>query len=62
VLRREPRANHYHDILRELHAVPVSAILAAVLFTVCNVLVLGGYEVIGFRYIRNNLTPGPGFR
>jgi phosphatidylglycerol lysyltransferase len=56
VLHKQLEAYKYSDIVRELGSIPFSAVLTAVFFVLCNFIVLGGYEILGFRYIRNNLS------
>jgi phosphatidylglycerol lysyltransferase len=56
VLHKELVHYHYHEIANELKQIPHSSVLIAILFTVCNFLVLGGYEILGFRYIQNGLS------
>jgi phosphatidylglycerol lysyltransferase len=55
VLRKELHQFHYHDLVREFHAIPNIAVLIALAFTFLNYAVLSLYEILGFRYIRNKL-------
>lgn len=55
ILHSELQACSYHDILRDLKSIPPRSAAWAVLLTVLNFLVLGAYEILGFKYIRNSL-------
>ncbi len=56
-LRHELRFIHYHQILVQIdHASPASILLAAA-FTLINFFAVGGYELLGFRYIKSALAP-----
>jgi phosphatidylglycerol lysyltransferase len=55
IIHRELKTYHYHDIVNELASVPHRAVALAMLFTALNFMVLGAYEILGFRYIKNNL-------
>jgi phosphatidylglycerol lysyltransferase len=56
ILRRSLGEYHYRDILRELQKLPARQIFAATLLTLLNYLVLTGYDVLAFRYIRHRLA------
>ena len=51
VLQRELRALRYREVVEAFHALPVGAILAALLLTAANYLVLTGYDQLAFVYI-----------
>lgn len=55
VLYHQLRDYHYHDVVRQIEALPSSSILAALALTLLNYLVLTGYEVLAFDYISNPL-------
>jgi len=55
VLHRELRQFYYHDIVAELHALPLSSILPATLLTILSYWLLTGYDALAVRYIRHPL-------
>ncbi len=55
VLHHQLRDYRYHDVVRQIEALPSSSILAALALTLLNYLVLTGYEVLAFDYISNPL-------
>ena len=55
VIRRELSAYHYHDILRELHALPAARLWLAVGLTLLNYVVMTGYDALALRYVRKPL-------
>ncbi|HEX9108218.1 MAG TPA: bifunctional lysylphosphatidylglycerol flippase/synthetase MprF, partial [Longimicrobiales bacterium] len=55
VLHSALRRYHYHDIIRELHALPRGRVLLALLFTAAGYTALTGYDSLGLRYIRRPL-------
>ena len=55
VLHHQLRDYRYHDVVRELRELPSGSILAALVLTLLNYLVLTGYEVLAFDYISNPL-------
>lgn len=56
VLHRELRQFHYGDVVAELHVLPSSSALLALLFTALNYWLLTGYDVLAMRYIRQPLS------
>jgi phosphatidylglycerol lysyltransferase len=56
VLRNQLHHYHYHQIVTEIEAIPVTKIGIALLFTILNYAVLSLYEIAGFKYIRNKLS------
>lgn len=56
ILHHELKAYRYHDIINECNRISHTALFLAFLFTLLNFLVLGAYEILGFRYIKNNLA------
>lgn len=56
VLHHELKAYHYHEIINECNRIPRSAFILAFAFAVLNFLVLGAYEILGFKYIKNSLA------
>src|SRR5574337_1826650 len=55
VLHYELKEYHYHDILRQLKAIPVYHLLIALLLTVLSYLVLIGYDSVALRYVHHPL-------
>lgn len=51
ILKRELSQFHLHDIVREMHTIPISRLTLAVLLTGLNYAVLTLYDMLGFRYI-----------
>lgn len=49
------RHYHYHDIARNLHAIPLRQVLLALLLTACSYSVLTGYDTLAIRYIHHPL-------
>ncbi len=58
VLHSALRRYHYHDIIREMHALPRGRVLLALLLTAADYLTLTGYDSLGLRYIRRPLKYG----
>ncbi len=56
VLHRELAHLHYHDVVRQLHALRVSALLLAAALTALSYLVLTGYDTLSLRYIGQSLA------
>jgi phosphatidylglycerol lysyltransferase len=57
-LHRALSEYHYRDIAREARAVPALSLIAALLLTALNYLVLTGYDALAFRYVGRNLEYG----
>jgi phosphatidylglycerol lysyltransferase len=55
VLHRAMAPYHYRDVASAVHAVPPGRLVAALLFTALNFLVLTGYDALAFRYIGRSL-------
>ena len=55
VLRRELHKYHYHEIVRDLGAIPLGALGLALLCSTLNYATLCVYEILAFRYIGNPL-------
>ena len=49
---------HYQDIVREVHVVPGSRLLAALVLTAVSYLVLTSYDLMAVRYLCEKLAPG----
>lgn len=58
VLYYELKEYHYHDIVRQLKAIPVYYLLSALLLTVLSYLVLIGYDSVALRYVHHPLGYG----
>jgi uncharacterized membrane protein YbhN (UPF0104 family) len=56
VLHKELKHYQYHEIANNLKQIPPLSVFIAFGFTACNFLILGGYEILGFRYIQNGLS------
>ncbi len=48
---------HYHDIVTQVHAIPVNKLLGALILTLCSYLVLTVYDLLAVRYIGEKLAP-----
>ncbi len=57
VLRSQLHHYHYHQIIKEIEAIPASKLLLALVFTILNYSVLSLYEIAGFKYISKALSP-----
>ncbi len=57
-LHRALSEYHYRDIALEARAVPALGLIASVLLTTLNYLVLTGYDALAFRYVGRNLEYG----
>ena len=57
ILHHQLHEYHYRDIRHALHSLPAGAVFLAVFFTLLNYIVLSLYELLGFRYIGNRLSP-----
>jgi phosphatidylglycerol lysyltransferase len=55
VLHRELAHLHWHDLSRQLHALPMPALVAAVILTIVSYLVLTGYDRLALSYIGRRL-------
>lgn len=55
VLYRELQTYRLHDILSQVHAIPLDQIGLAVLFTACSYLIMTGYDMLALHYIRHPL-------
>jgi phosphatidylglycerol lysyltransferase len=55
-LSRALRAHHLHDIVLALEAIPSGRVVAAILLTALNYLVLTGYDALAFRYLGTALA------
>jgi phosphatidylglycerol lysyltransferase len=58
VLHYELKEYHYHDVLRQLKALPTQRLLLALLFTALGYLVLIGYDFLALRYVNHPLGYG----
>lgn len=58
VLHYELKEYHYHDVLRQLKALPTQRLLLALLFTSLGYLVLIGYDFLALRYVNHPLKYG----
>ncbi|MGD9950732.1 MAG: hypothetical protein AB7U29_20010 [Desulfobulbus sp.] len=47
---------HYHDIVRQLHALKLTQIGAALGLTVLSYLIMTGYDLLAIRYVRRPLA------
>ena len=47
---------HYHDIVRQLHALRPGQVIGALGLTVVSYLVMTGYDLLAIRYVRQPLT------
>ncbi|MDD2464617.1 MAG: bifunctional lysylphosphatidylglycerol flippase/synthetase MprF [Desulfobulbus sp.] len=47
---------HYHDIVRQLHALKLTQIGAALGLTVLSYLIMTGYDLLAIRYVRQPLA------
>ncbi len=56
VLRRELHAVTWHELTSDVLAVPATRLLAAVLLTAANYVVLGGYDLLAFASIGHALS------
>ncbi|MCX7012145.1 MAG: bifunctional lysylphosphatidylglycerol flippase/synthetase MprF [Candidatus Sumerlaeota bacterium] len=56
VLDRELHAYHYHDIVREVRAIPWWRLAAAMGLAALSYFVLTGYDFLAFRYVKNDLA------
>ncbi|MBN1956753.1 MAG: bifunctional lysylphosphatidylglycerol flippase/synthetase MprF [Desulfuromonadales bacterium] len=57
-LHRAAAQFHYHDILRYVHAVPLSDLILAGLLTIFSYLVMTGYDLLAVLYLRQPLQRG----
>lgn len=57
-LHRAVAQFHYHDVLRYVHAVPLSDLFLAALLTVFSYLVMTGYDLLAVTYLRQPLHRG----
>jgi len=57
VLHRELASFRLEDVLQHLRAIPRAAVASAVALTVIGYVVLTGYDLLAFRWIRNPLSP-----
>ncbi len=51
ILHKEFSQYHFKDVLAALSEINSKKLIAAVILTLLNYLLLGGYEILGFRYI-----------
>lgn len=51
VFHRELQAVHYHEVRAALAALPLDAVLWALVFTAANYLVLSAYDQLAFRHV-----------
>lgn len=56
ILNHALREYHYHDIIRDIGALPPRNVLFALALTLLNYLVLTGYDTLGFEYIQHPLA------
>jgi len=52
VLHNELRQYHYHDIVRELKALPIRHLFFAFELTILSYLIMTGYDILALRYIQ----------
>jgi phosphatidylglycerol lysyltransferase len=57
VLRDQLHHYHYHQIIKEIEDIPISKLLIALGFVILNYGILSLYEIAGFKYIKNTLSP-----
>ena len=55
VLYRQLHAFRLHDIVHEVHAIPLTQVWIAILLTFGSYLVMTGYDLLALRYIRHPL-------
>src|SRR5581483_3252339 len=55
VLHHELRQYHYHEVMRNIEALPAVRLLLALVLTVLSYLLLTGYDLLSFRYIHHPL-------
>ncbi len=46
---------HYADIVARIKIIPVAVLFLALFLTICNYLVLGGYDLLALRYVEEKL-------
>ncbi|QDV85867.1 bifunctional lysylphosphatidylglycerol flippase/synthetase MprF [Planctomycetes bacterium TBK1r] len=56
LLHHEFKQYKIHDIASSFRAIPITAVLAALFFTVCNYTVMIGYDWLGVKLVKHPLT------